>query len=118
MATRSSRRASPRSTWIHWWSSGCETQRVPESPSTAWLVGYLVQTRATRAVADVRDDARIAHADAMLAAGYAAYLGVPVQTLYQWRRKRTGPAGRRVGRHLRYDPAAVRAWFAGLDDAA
>lgn len=48
----------------------------------------------------------------------AAYLGVPVQTLYQWRRKRTGPAGRRVGRHLRYDPAAVRAWFAGLDDAA
>ena len=48
----------------------------------------------------------------------AAYLGVPVQTLYQWRRKRTGPPGRRVGRHLRYDPDAVRAWFASLDDVA
>ena len=48
----------------------------------------------------------------------AAYLAVPVQTLYQWRRKRTGPPGRRVGRHLRYDPAAVRAWFASLGDAA
>jgi excisionase family DNA binding protein len=48
----------------------------------------------------------------------AQYLGIPVQTLYQWRRKRTGPPGRRVGRHLRYESAAVRAWFAGLDDAA
>ncbi len=48
----------------------------------------------------------------------ARYLGVPVQTLYQWRRKRTGPPGRRVGRHLRYDPAAVCAWFAGLDEVA
>jgi PAS domain S-box-containing protein len=48
------------------------------TPSTAWLVGDIVQTRATRAVADVRDDARIGDADAMLAAGYAAYLGVPM----------------------------------------
>jgi excisionase family DNA binding protein len=48
----------------------------------------------------------------------AAYLGVPVQTLYQWRRKRTGPPGRRVGRHLRYDPDAVRAWFKSLSDDA
>lgn len=47
-----------------------------------------------------------------------AYLGVPVQTLYQWRRKRTGPPGRRVGRHIRYNPTAVRAWFADLDDRA
>jgi hypothetical protein len=48
----------------------------------------------------------------------AAYLNVPIQTLYQWRRKRTGPPGRRVGRHLRYDPVAVRAWFADPDDIA
>ena len=46
----------------------------------------------------------------------ATYLGIPVQTLYQWRRKRTGPPARRVGRHLRYDPSAVRAWFAALGD--
>jgi excisionase family DNA binding protein len=37
-------------------------------------------------------------------------LGVPVETVYQWRRKRTGPRGFRVGRHLRFDPADVRAW--------
>ena len=46
----------------------------------------------------------------------AAYLSVPVQTLYQWRRKRTGPPCRRVGRHLRYEPNAVRTWFAELND--
>jgi predicted DNA-binding transcriptional regulator AlpA len=48
----------------------------------------------------------------------ANYLGIPVQTLYQWRRKGTGPKGRRVGRHLRYDPAVVRRWFEALDEAA
>ncbi|GAA0936353.1 helix-turn-helix domain-containing protein [Actinocorallia libanotica] len=41
----------------------------------------------------------------------ARYLGVPVSTLYQWRHKGVGPKGRRVGKHVRYDPAAVRAWF-------
>ena len=46
----------------------------------------------------------------------ATYLGVPVQTLYQWRRKHAGPPGRRVGRHLRYEPSAVRKWFAELGD--
>jgi PAS domain S-box-containing protein len=48
------------------------------APSTAWLVGDIVQTRATRAIADVRGDSRVAEADAMVAAGYAAYLGVPM----------------------------------------
>ncbi|MGG7574247.1 helix-turn-helix transcriptional regulator [Streptomyces sirii] len=40
----------------------------------------------------------------------AALFGVPLETVYQWRKKRTGPRGFRVGKHLRYDPAAVRAW--------
>ncbi|MCX4829655.1 helix-turn-helix domain-containing protein [Streptomyces sp. NBC_01016] len=40
----------------------------------------------------------------------AELLAVPVETVYQWRRKRTGPKGFRVGRHLRFDPADVRAW--------
>lgn len=48
----------------------------------------------------------------------ATYLGIPVQTLYQWRRKGLGPAGHRVGRHLRYEPGAVRAWFAAQADIA
>jgi predicted DNA-binding transcriptional regulator AlpA len=42
----------------------------------------------------------------------SAFLGVPVATLYQWRYRRTGPRASRVGRHLRYDPADVRAWLA------
>ncbi|WP_455710606.1 helix-turn-helix transcriptional regulator [Streptomyces anthocyanicus] len=33
-----------------------------------------------------------------------------VETVYQWRRKRIGPRGFRVGRHLRFDPEDVRAW--------
>jgi excisionase family DNA binding protein len=41
----------------------------------------------------------------------AAYLSVPLATLYQWRYLGTGPAAYRVGRHLRYEPAAVQAWL-------
>jgi two-component system phosphate regulon sensor histidine kinase PhoR len=48
------------------------------APSTGWLVGDIVQTRSTRAIAEVRDDGRLLDADPMLAAGYAAYLGVPI----------------------------------------
>ncbi|PBC62916.1 DNA-binding protein [Streptomyces sp. Tue6028] len=44
----------------------------------------------------------------------AELLGVPIETVYQWRRKRTGPRGFRVGRHLRYDPDDVRAWVESL----
>ena len=33
-----------------------------------------------------------------------------VETVYQWRRKRTRPRGFRVGRHLRFDPADGRTW--------
>ncbi|MET8310061.1 helix-turn-helix domain-containing protein [Micromonospora sp. NPDC005173] len=45
----------------------------------------------------------------------AAFLRIPVGTLYQWRHRRTGPRAFKVGRHLRYDPATVRAW---LEDQA
>jgi excisionase family DNA binding protein len=44
----------------------------------------------------------------------ADYLGVPVGTLYQWRHKRTGPKGIRVGRHVRYRPREVEAWLDSL----
>lgn len=46
----------------------------------------------------------------------ADLVGVPVETVYQWRRKDTGPRGFRVGRHLRYDPEDVRVWVAALMD--
>ncbi|MFE5831613.1 helix-turn-helix domain-containing protein [Streptomyces sp. NPDC056508] len=40
----------------------------------------------------------------------AELFDVPLETVYHWRKKRTGPPGFRVGRHVRYDPAAVRTW--------
>jgi predicted DNA-binding transcriptional regulator AlpA len=48
-----------------------------------------------------------------------AMFGLPsVETVYQWRRKRTGPRGFRVGRHVRYDPADVQAWVESLREGA
>ncbi|WP_406321591.1 helix-turn-helix domain-containing protein [Streptomyces sp. NBC_01637] len=41
----------------------------------------------------------------------AAMLAVPIETVYHWRKRRIGPPGFRVGRHVRYDPAAVRDWI-------
>lgn len=38
-------------------------------------------------------------------------LGVPVDTLYGWRHRGEGPAGYRIGRHVRYSRAAVEAWL-------
>ena len=40
----------------------------------------------------------------------STYLGVPVKTLYQWKWRGEGPPVRKVGRHLRYEPAAVKRW--------
>lgn len=48
----------------------------------------------------------------------SAYLGVPVQTLYQWRYLGTGPKACRVGRHLRYDPDDVVRWFREQQEAS
>ncbi|WP_371529530.1 helix-turn-helix domain-containing protein [Streptomyces sp. NBC_01283] len=39
---------------------------------------------------------------------------VPKETVYQWRKKRTGPPAFRVGKHLRYDPADVHAYVTKL----
>ncbi|GAB3674175.1 helix-turn-helix domain-containing protein [Angustibacter aerolatus] len=44
----------------------------------------------------------------------AAYLNVPVNTLYGWRSQGCGPDGRRVGKYLRYRPQDVRAWVEAL----
>jgi excisionase family DNA binding protein len=40
----------------------------------------------------------------------AEILGVPQDTIYQWRYKRCGPPAFRVGRHLRFDPRALQRW--------
>jgi excisionase family DNA binding protein len=41
----------------------------------------------------------------------ADYLGVPVGTLYQWRYRREGPPGFRVGRHVRYRWTDIEEWI-------
>lgn len=41
----------------------------------------------------------------------AAYLGVPLATVYQWRSVGTGPQGFRVGRHTRYRREDIEAWI-------
>ncbi|GAA1594164.1 hypothetical protein GCM10009678_90400 [Actinomadura kijaniata] len=48
----------------------------------------------------------------------ARFLRVPKATLYQWRYLGTGPKAARVGRHLRYLPEDVLAWFREQQKAA
>lgn len=48
-------------------------------------------------------------------ADVAAYLNVPVKTVYVWRSNGTGPKGIRVGKHVRYRQGDVDSW---LDDQA
>ncbi|MFT7837569.1 helix-turn-helix domain-containing protein [Saccharothrix sp. BKS2] len=40
----------------------------------------------------------------------ADFLGVPVNTLYQWRTRNYGPPGKRIGKYVRFVPDEVRAW--------
>ena len=52
------------------------------------------------------------HRDRLLSVQELAnYLGVPMTTLYQWRYRREGPPGFRVGRHIRYRWSDIEAWI-------
>jgi PAS domain S-box-containing protein len=55
--------------------------------STAWLSGDVFQSRAPLAIEDASADERLVEADPIVAAGYAAYLGVPL----------SGPEGAPLG---------------------
>lgn len=44
-------------------------------------------------------------------ADVAELLRVPIETVYAWRKQRTGPRAFRVGKHLRYDPADLTTWI-------
>ncbi|MCH7582773.1 MAG: helix-turn-helix domain-containing protein [Acidobacteria bacterium] len=50
----------------------------------------------------------------------AAYLDVPVATIYAWRYHRQGPPGLKVGRHVRYRQGDVDRWIneRALDEAS
>ncbi len=41
----------------------------------------------------------------------ADYLGVPLQSVYQWRTRGEGPRGIRVGRHVRVRRSDLDAWL-------
>ena len=47
----------------------------------------------------------------MTLAELAEMLGVPVNTVYQWRTRGEGPPGYRIGRHVRYRRSAVEIWL-------
>jgi excisionase family DNA binding protein len=48
----------------------------------------------------------------------ADFLSVPVQTIYQWRKRRYGPPGRKMGKHIRYRRSEVERWIDSLDGQA
>lgn len=48
----------------------------------------------------------------------AEYLGVPIKTLYRWRCQGYGPIGVRIGKHIRYAPEDVIAWFEAQKSAS
>ena len=48
----------------------------------------------------------------------AAFLDLPVQTIYQWRKRKYGPPGRKMGRNIRYRPSEVERWIDSLDGRA
>ena len=41
----------------------------------------------------------------------AAYLGIPVATIYRWRYQHQGPVGYRIGRHVRYRTSDIEQWL-------
>jgi len=41
----------------------------------------------------------------------AAYLRVPVATIYRWRYQHQGPTGYRIGRHVRYRTRDIEQWL-------
>lgn len=47
----------------------------------------------------------------LTAAELAAYLAVPLKTLYTWRYQGKGPPGFRVGRYVRYRRTDVQGWI-------
>jgi excisionase family DNA binding protein len=52
----------------------------------------------------------------MTLAELSELLGVPISTLYAWRCRGEGPAGYRIGRHVRYRRSVVEAWIEGQAD--
>jgi excisionase family DNA binding protein len=48
----------------------------------------------------------------------AEYLGVPVQTIYDWRMSAHAPRAYKIGKHLRFALSDVQAWLEEQREAA
>lgn len=48
----------------------------------------------------------------------AAFLSVPLRTIYRWRSRGDGPRGYRFGRHVRYRVDDVQDWLEDHRDAS
>ena len=48
----------------------------------------------------------------------AAFLGVPVATMYAWRNKGHGPRGIKIGRYIRYRQSELDDWLRRQEDKA
>lgn len=62
-------------------------------------------------LAAVGGDVTVASEPLWTVSDVSAFLRIPVSTLHQWRYEGRGPDAYRIGKHLRYDPAAVRIWL-------
>jgi PAS domain S-box-containing protein len=60
------------------YGAGADDAVDTRSPSSAWLSGDVLQSRSPVALDNAAADARLRALDPMLAAGHAAYLGVPL----------------------------------------
>ncbi len=47
----------------------------------------------------------------------AAYLGVPIATLYQWRHRGVGPRGIKVGAHVRVRESELKRYLDAQTDS-
>lgn len=61
--------------------------------------------------------ADVSHGPLLDVAALADHLGIPKQTVYQWRSRGRGPRGVMVGRHLRFMLADVERWLEDHADA-
>jgi predicted DNA-binding transcriptional regulator AlpA len=51
-------------------------------------------------------------------ADVSKFLGVPIQTIYDWRTRGYGPPGIRIGRYIRFKESDVFAWLDKQTSAA
>jgi excisionase family DNA binding protein len=76
--------------------------------SLEWLAHLLGMTSETSLPSDFQPIVSISE--------LAAYLGVPIQTIYDSRHQGRGPHGFRIGRELKFRASEVEAWLRHLEE--